>query len=399
MEDRSVVAPIISSLEYFQDSKVELDYFYKVIDKFCAKWFGSFVHITKLDLVDIYLIHELLAEYLRFEENNKRIALWLLAINRVCSNFNADLSSSIKEIESLYNIVDETTDNSLIEPILNSLTNLEDRHNKAGDTRGKEDVIGSFLQWVGLYTTYIYPNLENKSNFYDKKILRAMNFLLSEFIQQRSNDKRLAFLIFAIHEGCKQYSLQVQSIDTITNESFEDKHEHVFAGHEENLVEELLNKLKQEKDKVKPKRSFSIELLTDTKFYENFTRFINQLNSDPDEAVVNFNKFTFNTAGDFLSFDNANKFLFLQNLNRYGSKKQVKLSDETYTAINKSFLMLSPKTIKWFEDELKKIYEKKDAYIEFIIRKLDNENVETRINSAKLYVMVYLVKIFNLLQK
>ncbi len=397
MEDRSVVAPIISSLEYFQDSTAELDYFYKVVDKFCAKWFGKAVSISRLDTVDIYLIHELLAEYLRFEENNKRIALWLLAINRVCTNFTADLSKSMGEIDYIRSIIDDSTDNSLIEPILENLKNLEVLHNRAADSRGKEDVVGSFLQWVGLYTTYIYPNLENKTDFYDKKIIRAMNYLLTEFIQQKSNDKRLAFLILAILEGCKQYSLQIQFVDTNFYGTYEETADLVFAGKEESLVEEILNKLKIENEKVKPQKTFSVELLTDDTIHENFDIFIEELNYDPNEAVTVFNKFTFKTANEFLGFDDANKFLFLQNLNRYGLKNGKKINPSSQKNIRKSFALLSEKTKKWFEDELIKLVEKKDAYIEYIIRKLENESAETKMNSAKLFIMVYLVRIFSIL--
>ena len=37
----------------------------------------------------LYLTHDLLGEYLRLEENSKRLAFWLLTLNRCCLNFTA----------------------------------------------------------------------------------------------------------------------------------------------------------------------------------------------------------------------------------------------------------------------------------------------------------------------
>ena len=39
MEDRSMIKPILDALEYFSSSEEELEFFYNVVDKFCAAWY------------------------------------------------------------------------------------------------------------------------------------------------------------------------------------------------------------------------------------------------------------------------------------------------------------------------------------------------------------------------
>ena len=87
-----------------------------------------------------------------------------------------------------------------------------------------------------------------------------MNYLLTEFIKQKSNDKRLAFLIMAIMEACKQYS--VANIDV--NPQFVDDYaknvegEPVLAGTEEDLVQQLLSNLHNETVRQRKEHSRSV---------------------------------------------------------------------------------------------------------------------------------------------
>ena len=171
MEDRSMIKPILDALEYFSTSEEELEFFYNVVDKFCAAWFGKPVFASHFSKIDYALLHELLGEYIRFESNNKRIALWILAINRVCYNFTASLDSVKYEICEMEDSIDDSFDTTLIDPIVSSLKSFERQHLNAGvNDKGENDGVGDFLQWVGIYVTYVYPSLENKQNFYDKNI-------------------------------------------------------------------------------------------------------------------------------------------------------------------------------------------------------------------------------------
>lgn len=395
MEDRSVIQPILEALEYFKKSKEELDYFYNIIDKFCASWFGKTVITTNFTSSDLLLIHDLLGEYLRFEGNSKKIALWLLAINRVCYNYTLDLSKAKREVEELKKINKEELDTSLIGPILNTLKNFEESHLTSSlNNRPQEDIIGNFLQWVGVYTTFIYPSLENKMDFYDKNILRAMNFLLSEFLKQKTNEKRLAFLIMAIMEACKQYSLQ----NNINTELLNQNSETIMPGKEEKLVEELLNKLKNETERQrKSQLIISKEILADQFVKDSFDKFIDDINNDPIEAVTIFNEYSFKLSNILIKFDTGKQFLFLQTLSRYRTNVKSVLKKESYNNLKKSVEMLSERTKEWFKKELIKLNERKDFYIEFVLQKMLNEKEPTKANTAKLFIMLYLIKKLELL--
>ncbi|HOJ63913.1 MAG TPA: hypothetical protein PLE45_05780 [Spirochaetota bacterium] len=396
MEDRSVIQPILEALEYFNKSKEELDFFYNIIDKFCVSWFGKPVMTTNFTSSDLFLIHDLLGEYLRFEGNSKKIALWLLAINRVCYNYTQDLSKVKKEVEELKKISKDELDTSLIDPILNTLRNLEELHLTSSiNNKPQEDIINNFLQWVGIYTTFIYPSLENKMDFYDKNILRAMNFLLSEFLKQKTNDKRLAFLIIAIMEACKQYSLQNNNINP---DLFTQNSEIVVPGKEEKLVEELLNKLKKETERQRKSHTIlSKEILADQFVKDSFDKFIDDINNDPTEAVAIFNDYSFKLANNLIKFDTGKQFLFLQTLSRYRTNVKSVLKQETYNNLKKSVEMLSDRTKEWFKNELARLNERKDLYIEFVIQKMLNEKDQTKANTAKLFIMLYLIKKLELL--
>ncbi len=393
MEDRSVIQPILEALEYFNKSKEELEYFYNIIDKFCASWFGKTVITTNFSAIDLLLIHDLLGEYLRFEGNSKKIALWLLAINRVCYNYTLDLSKAKKEVEELKKIKKEDLDTSLIDPILNTLKTLEEAHLTSSlNNRPQEDIIGNFLQWVGIYTTFIYPSLENKMDFYDKNVLRAMNFLLSEFLKQKTNEKRLAFLIMAIIEACKQYSLQNNINTELLNQNSENM-DFVLPGKEEKLVEELLNKLKNETERQrKSQLILSKEILADQFVKDSFDKFISDINNDPTEAVTIFNDYSFRLSNILIKFDTGKQFLFLQTLSRYRTNVKSVLKPETYNNLKKSVEMLSERTKEWFKNELVKLNERKDFYIEFVLQKMLNEKESTKANTAKLFIMLYLIK-------
>lgn len=393
MEDRSTVKPIIDALEYFNQSDIELQYFYKVIDRFCAAWFGKPIVVSKFKNIDLLLIHDLLGEYLRFEENSKRIGLWLLAINRVCYNYTADLSVAQKEINELTENIDDSVDVSLIEQILKSLKDFEEKHLKAGqDDRGQSDSIGNFLQWVGLYTTFIYPSLENKTDIYDKNILKAMNFLLIEFIGQKSNDKRLAYLLMAIMEACKQFSIQETNNEAEFVKEYDKKEETVLAGKEESLVEELLKKLRDENEKQRKRPALTKEILADEYIKDSYDKFIDDLNNDVAESVSVFNNYTFDLAGKFLTFDTGKQFLFLQTLSRYRANSKDSIKSTVYTNLKNSVNLLSSRTKNWIKNELERLNSQKDLYIEFIIQKLFAEAPSTKANTAKLFIMLYLIK-------
>ncbi len=399
MEDRSMIKPILEALEYFSSSDEELQFYYKVIDKFCATWFGSKILASKFTKLDYLLIHDLLGEYIRFESNNKRVALWILSINRVCYNYSVNLSFIKKDLSEIGDAIDDTLDTSLIEPIVNNLKEFEKLHLQAGvDNRGEADVIGNFLQWVGLYTSYIYPSLENKENFYDKNIIKAMNFLLVEFIKQKSNDKRLAFLIMAIMEACSQYSLRddINSV-IIEDMSSELSEGAVIPGTEENMVSELLNKLKEENDKQRQRPILSKEILADQYIKDSFDLFIEDLNYDVNESVSVFNNYVNTLTNKFVTFDQGKQFLFMQTLNRYRRNCKSSLKEGVYKTLKKSVRLLSEQSKKWFIDELKKLENESDVYIDFVIQKLKSEKV-SKTNTSKLFVMLYLIYKFELME-
>lgn len=393
MEDRSVIKPVIDALEYFIRGEEEIQFFYKIIDKFCAKWFNNKINAAKFDKTDIFLIHEMLGEYLRFESNNKRVALWLLAINRVSYNFTVDLSNIKKELKELEKSIDDNFDNSLILPILSWLVDLENMHNNVNkENLGLQDITGNFLQWVGLYTTYIYPSLENKLDIYDKKVTKAMNYLLMEFIKQKSNDKRLAFLLLAIIEACKQYSLQNSQVDKTTIINNKDM---ITAGSEEILVEELLNKLKEENEKQRQRPVLTKEIQADQFVKDSLDDFIDNINFDVNEAVSIFNNYTSKLTNKLITFDHKKQYLFFQTLYRYRANCQNCLKESVYYNLKNSVKMLSSHTKIWLEQELENINQQKDLYIDYILQKLKPDNA-AKINTAKLFIMLYLIKKFNL---
>ena len=439
--DAGMLKPILDAIEDFEEDSESLEQFYRIVDMFCVQWFGKPALVSDFDTIDLLLIQDMLGEYLAFEGNNRKIALWLLSINRVCYNFTSDLSEAAGEIEMLRDEYDEEPDTSLIEPIIGHLKQLEAQHLNAGiDNIGREDSIGNFLQWVGLYATFIYPSLDNKADFFDKSVLKAMNYLLTEFIKQKSNDKRLAFLIMAIMEACKQYS--VANIDD--NPQFIDDYaknaegEPVLAGTEEDLVQQLLsnlhnetvrqrkehpthsvqnettekaNAVKQNKSdtdvKSTSKRTSSESssktkgkgkgLLSEPFSKDEFDDFIESLNEDSVECVSVFNKFSTDLANQFVQLDTGKQFIFLQTLSHYRKDCRGNLDKDVWESLRKSVSLLSPKTIDWLHTELQRLAERKDLYIEYILQKIRSESDATKSNTAKLFIMLYLIKKLELL--
>ena len=269
MEDRSIIKPILDALDYFNSSPEETNYFYNIIDKFCAYWFGKIINVNNLNNVELLLIHELLGEFIRFEENTKRVALWLLSINRICYNYTNDLSTLILELEKINHDDNRDIDVTLIEPILKQVQFLDNLHKKAGkdSDRGEGDLITNYLQWVMVYTSIIYPSLNVKLDFYNNTIIKSMNFILMEFIKQRSNDKRMAYLIMGIIEGCNQYNIQNENYVKDFIENYPDK-EIVLAGQEEALVKELLSKLKNENIKQR-ENNMILQDITPKEYVDN----------------------------------------------------------------------------------------------------------------------------------
>ncbi len=397
MEDRSMIKPILDALEYFSQSEQELQYYYKVIDRFCALWFGKPVFVSKFKKLDFVIIHDLLGEYLRFESNNKRVALWLLSINRVCYNYSANLAGAKRELIDIENNISDDFDTSLINPIINNLMEFEKAHQSAGvGNRGENDTVGDFLQWVGLYSTMIYTSLENKDNYYDKNVIKAMNFLLLEFIKQKSNDKRLAFLIMAMIESCRQYSLQNPGDDNFADITKSMPNGAVLAGTEENMVQELLNKLKEENFKQRQRPVLSKEILADQFLKDSFDKFIDDLNEDVNECVSVFNNYATTLANKFVGFDHGKQYLFLQALNRYRKNCVKSVKESVANNLKKSVRLLSDESKAWFKSELKKLNDENDLYIEFVIQKIKSEKV-SKANTSKLFIMLYLIQKFELM--
>lgn len=437
--DAGMLKPILDAIEDFNEDTESLEQFYRIIDKFCVQWFGKPALVADFDTIDLLLIQDMLGEYLAFEGNNKKIALWLLSINRVCYNFTADLSEPAAEIEQLRDEYDEEPDTSLIDPIISNLKQLEAQHLNAGiNNIGREDSIGNFLQWVGLYATFIYPSLDNKADFFDKSVLKAMNYLMAEFIKQKSNDKRLAFLIMAIMEACKQYSVANIAVNPQIVDDYAKnvEGEVVFAGTEEDLVQQLLSSLhnetvrqrkehpthsvqteaadktqaaktnKSDDSKAAPKRTETASaganpkgkgLLSEPFSKDQFDEFINSLNDDPVECVSVFNRFSTDMASQFVRLDTGKQFIFLQTLSRYRKDCRSSLDNDVWESLKKSVSLLSPKTIEWLHTELERLAERKDLYIEYILQKIRSESETTKSNTAKLFVMLYLIKKLELL--
>jgi hypothetical protein len=202
--DRSLVRPVLDALGALCSSRQDLAVYYSIIDRFCARWFGRSPAEMDLDSDEaIYLAHDLLREYLRFEGNDRRVALWLLTINRCCQNAVADLSGVRREFDRSVQEADLDFDHTLLAPILVRARGFEERHESAAeDALGARDTLGSFFQWIGVYCTYVYPRLVQDAHASDRSMVSTLAFLISEFISLKENVSRMAALLLAIKHAC-----------------------------------------------------------------------------------------------------------------------------------------------------------------------------------------------------
>jgi hypothetical protein len=247
LQDKSIIQPVLRAVEALQSSRAQLASMYRVIDQFCALWIGrprdkmSFREDTAL-----YLIHDLLGEYLQLEENNRRVAFWLLTLNRCCHNFTVDLEDPRRELERAILEMDLGLDTTLLEPIFRQVEQFEETHSRAQrEQLGENDILGNFLQWVGIYCSYIYPNIVRDENRVNRTAIGAISFLLSEYIKLRSNVSRMAALLLGIKEACAYGS----STRTAAEPGVTAASGAVPAGQEEEYVEDLLKLLRQEESR------------------------------------------------------------------------------------------------------------------------------------------------------
>ena len=146
------------------------------------------------------------------------------------------------------------------------------------------------------------------------------------------------------------------------------------------------------KDKSKVKGMLSEPFSKD-----EFDDFIDSLNADSVECVSVFNKFSTDLAAQFVRLDTGKQFIFLQTLSRYRKDCRGSLDKDVWDNLRKSVSLLSPKTIDWLKTELQRLAERKDLYIEYILQKIRSESEATKSNTAKLFVMLYLIKKLELL--
>jgi hypothetical protein len=242
--DKSIVRPVLDAINAMRSSHRELAVYYGIVDVFCSRWMGKPRGAMNLeDEETIYLAHELLREYLRFEGNNKRVALWLLTINRCCRNYSADLARARREFARAVRGTDLDFDHTLLAPILQKANLFESRHSKASTVElGANDTMGSFYQWIGIYCTYVYPRLREDPHARDRSMVSTLAFLISEFISLKENVSRVAALLLAMKEACALGQPSVReghpaggAPDGI-----------VAAGTETEIVEQILERLRAE---------------------------------------------------------------------------------------------------------------------------------------------------------
>jgi hypothetical protein len=245
LQDKSIIEPVLRAVEALQASRQQLQSLYRVIDQFCALWIGrSRERMSFREDTTLYLIHDLLGEYLQLEENNKRVAFWLLTLNRCCGNFSADLEAPRRELEKTIQETDLGLDTTLLEPIFRQLEQFEETHSRAQrEELGENDLLGNFLQWVGIYCSYIYPKVVRDENRVNRTAIGAISFLLSEYIKLRSNVSRMAALLLGIKEACAYGSSTRTAAEPGGVPATSGV---VSAGRDEEYVEDLLRLLRQE---------------------------------------------------------------------------------------------------------------------------------------------------------
>jgi len=240
MQDKSVIQPVLRAVESMQGSPEELGALYRIVDQFCAEWIGRPRErmLFEGDAV-LYLTHDLLGEYLRLEENNKRVAFWLLTLNRCCWNFGADLSQARRELAEALRSADLSLDTTLLEPVFAKIREYEAGHSRAAEEQlGRGDQLGPFLQWGGIYCGYVYPVFIHGSDPVNRTVIGSITFLLSEYIKLRSNAFRIAALLLAIKEAC--------AVGTGARAEVPAGDGAVPAGRDLEYVEALLGRLRSE---------------------------------------------------------------------------------------------------------------------------------------------------------
>ena len=244
LHDKSVIQPVLHAVESLQSSSQGMEALYEVVDQFCAVWIGKRREqmFFEGDAI-LYLTHELLGEYLHLEQNDKRVAFWMLILNRCCTNFETDLRVKRRELEKLIDSSDLGLDGTLLEPIFSQIREYERIHNRslAGEL-SESDALGNFLQWVGAYCSYIYPTIIRDRNKITRTGISAISFLIGEYIKLRSNVSRMAALLLGIKEACV-YGTSTRNDEEIRPFA---PAESIPAGQDEQYVEALLQRLREE---------------------------------------------------------------------------------------------------------------------------------------------------------
>ena len=253
MQDKSIVQPVLRAVEHMQSSPEELAAMYRIVDQFSSEWLGRPREEMRFegDAV-LYLIHDLLGEYLRLEENHKRLAFWLLTLNRCCLNFTADLSRTRAELQQALAGTDLSLDTTLLEPVFEKIREYEEGHRLAvREKLGRGDRLGGFLQWVGTYCGYIYPVFIRGNDPVNRTVISSISFLTAEYIKLRSNVFRVAALLLGIKEACAIGTAvradQAGPAGPAAPAAGDDGEEAtVAAGQDREYVEALLGRLRQE---------------------------------------------------------------------------------------------------------------------------------------------------------
>ena len=243
LQDKSVIQPVLHAVESLQSATQGLATLYDVVDQFCAVWIGKQREQMLFEGdTTLYLIHELLGEYLHLEENNKRVAFWMLTLNRCCTNFDTDLEPRRRALENLLADSDLGLDATLLQPIFSQIREYEQIHSRAlSEELGESDAMGNFLQWVGAYCSYIYPAIIRDKKAVTKTVISAISFLISEFIKLRSNVSRMAALLLGIKEACV-YGTSIQAGGQFQPCA---PAASVPAGQDEQYVEALLQRMRE----------------------------------------------------------------------------------------------------------------------------------------------------------
>ena len=163
-----------------------------------------------------------------------------------------------------------------------------------------------------------------------------------------------------------------------------------MGGTEESMVQELLNKLKEENEKQRLKPILSKELHADQFLKDAFDKFIIDLNDDVNESVSVFNQFANTMSNKLVNFSEEQVCLFFQTLIRYRKKCHVVIKESVFHTLKRSVSLLSEQSKSWFSEELEKLRNDNEIYVDYIVHKLKNEK-SSKINTAKLFVMLYLI--------